>query len=280
MALKGIKVRDSRSRAIVRIGNFLVRRGIPRVQMTMMVAATGLAGFLFSAGMLHLGVHSLWLRYPLAVLFAYGVFLLLLRLWIYYWHRRLYHREPSSGSGTDTVPDDLPVDLNLPLGISSASPAGAAPDVSGFAGGDSGGGGAEVSLGEGEASSGGILNSLSGAADFDLDCDELIVIIVVAAAVLAAVLSAVYVIVIAPTFLAEILLDGVLVSGLYRHLKKVEQHSWLESAIRRTWIPVTVTVCIFLILGFAFHAYAPEAKSIGEVWKHYQQTNTLHSTGT
>jgi len=124
------------------------------------------------------------------------------------------------------------------------------------------------------------LNSLSGADDFDLDCDELIVIIVVAAAVLAAVLSAVYVIVIAPTFLAEILLDGVLVSGLYRHLKKVEQHSWLESAIRRTWIPVTVTVCIFLILGFAFHAYAPEAKSIGEVWKHYQQTNTLHSTGT
>lgn len=275
MALKGVKVRDSRSRAIVRIGNFLVRRGIPRVQMTMMVAATGLAGFLFSAGMLHLGLHSLWLRYPLAVLFAYGVFLLLLRLWIFYWHRRLYHQESSSGSTADVVSDGFPADVSLPLGIPSESAAGAAPDLSGFTGGDSGGGGAEVSLGDGESSSGGILNRLSGAADFDLDCDELIVIIVIAAAVLASVLSAVYIIFIAPTFLAEILLDGVLVSGLYRHLKKVEQHSWLESALRRTWIPVTVTACIFLILGFGFHAYAPEAKSIGEVWRHYQHAHTL-----
>lgn len=42
---------------------------------------TALAGFLASVLLLKAGLEQMWLRYPLAVLFAWGVFLGLVRLW-------------------------------------------------------------------------------------------------------------------------------------------------------------------------------------------------------
>lgn len=264
--LRGLKVKDSRSRAITRIGRFLVRRGIPRVQMTIMVAATGLTGFLFSAWLLHLQVHSMWIRYPLAVIFAYTIFLLILRLWLYYWHRKLEDHDISD-PGVDITGDVF----SLPMNISSSGQTDTSL-MGSFAGGESGGGGTEASFGEGNPSSGGISDSLDMNLGFDLDCDELIVIVVVAAAVFAFILSAVYIVFIAPTFLAEILLDGVLISALYGRLKNIERRYWLESALRHTWIPVAIVFFVFLITGWVFQAYAPEAKSIGGVWEHLQKS--------
>lgn len=58
--------------------------GQPRLQMMLIVALTGLGGFLAAFVMLHLGVHSMALRYPLAVGVAYLVLLWLLwLLWLW-----------------------------------------------------------------------------------------------------------------------------------------------------------------------------------------------------
>src|ERR687884_566449 len=74
----------SRKEALAAIGERLQREGLPRLQMSLMLTLTCACGFLSSFVLLHLGLTRMWLRYPLAVLCAYGVFLLLLRLWLAY----------------------------------------------------------------------------------------------------------------------------------------------------------------------------------------------------
>jgi hypothetical protein len=55
---------------------------MPRLLISLILLLTGLAGFLTSFLLLRLGVIEMWLRYPAAILVAYSVFLLLLRLWL------------------------------------------------------------------------------------------------------------------------------------------------------------------------------------------------------
>ncbi|NDP48534.1 MAG: hypothetical protein GZ085_09145, partial [Sulfuriferula multivorans] len=72
----------TRSHAILRIKRKLEQDAFPRVQMSLIVGLTGAAGLLFSYLMLETGITSMTLRYPLALLLAYGVFLVLLWLWL------------------------------------------------------------------------------------------------------------------------------------------------------------------------------------------------------
>ncbi|MEX2394925.1 MAG: hypothetical protein WD826_10655 [Actinomycetota bacterium] len=55
--------------------------------MSLIVICTGGAGFFASAGLLTIGVTSMAVRYALALVGAYVVFLLLIRLWVEL-HRR------------------------------------------------------------------------------------------------------------------------------------------------------------------------------------------------
>src|SRR5512146_1799396 len=73
---------DVRARTLERIRAQIERKGWPRVEMSLILTATGAAAFLFSFALLHLGLRQMWARYPLAVLFGYAVFLLGLKLWI------------------------------------------------------------------------------------------------------------------------------------------------------------------------------------------------------
>lgn len=56
--------------------------------MLLILWGTGMAGFLLSFLLLRAGLSAMWLRYPLAVGLAYGVFLALLRVWLSYQESR------------------------------------------------------------------------------------------------------------------------------------------------------------------------------------------------
>ncbi len=71
-----------RSRNVHKVREELEREGYPRLQMSLIVALTGGAGFGFSYGLLQGGVHAMALRYPVALGLAYLVFLLLIWLWL------------------------------------------------------------------------------------------------------------------------------------------------------------------------------------------------------
>ena len=227
----------SRSRVLARIEGRIRRFASPRLQMAVMVAGTGVAGFFASVLLLHLGLHALWLRYGLAVGVAYVVFLLFCWLWV------LWHRGELGGGDVPDSADDAVGDLLDAVPQGGDAPAPPVP--------------AEAPEG---ASASSALHAL--------DLDEAIVLVAVAVAIAAALAGAVYLVVSAPAFFAELMLDGVLSAALYRRLRRIDHRHWLTSAAWRTGLIFLGVAVVFMILGAVLHAVAPKAVSLGEVWKH------------
>lgn len=258
--------RWDRGHAVGRARRLLLRRGRPRAQMAFILLLTGSAGFLFSYALLHAGVTSMTLRYPAAIFLAYGVFLLLLRLWLALQGRRL------------SLPDLPDFDLHVPNIGTGGGGGGPGPPFGGA--GDFGGGGVEGSWAE--AGAGGHSGGGGSFLDVDLpdvdlpdidlpDGDDgcLIIFAVIAAlaTVAAAVLASLYVVWVAPALLAEILVDGLLLTGLYRRVKHIEGRHWLRSAVRRTLLPVALTLLLFTAAGYLMQRAAPEAHSLAGFWQ-------------
>jgi uncharacterized membrane protein YfcA len=208
-------VSRSRDRQIEIIKQQLLRRSTPRLQISLLLLITGFAGFLTSFFLLHLGVIRMWVRYPVVILISYVVFLLLLRIWL--WFR-----------GRSLVLDVDPPSLNLSFPDDLTCGEGV-----GFSGGDAGGGGAGGSWGDGISSSSSVSSSdTSSSTRFDpgLDLEEGCLIVIAVIALIGGFVACFYVIYVAPALLAEILVDGVLVAGLYRRVRKIEQRHWLLAA--------------------------------------------------
>ena len=250
-----------RERKIEFLKRRLERKSYPRLHASLILLLTGLAGFLVSFTLLRLGVSAMWLRYPVAILFAYGVFLILLRVWLSLSRPREWYLE-------DVIDTTLEV-------VTESTDAGGA----GFSGGaDFAGGGAGGSWGQSVSTITTTKSSVStftstkssgsSGFSFDLDLDEGLWVLIAVVALLGAVIAAFYVVYIAPVLLAEILLDGVLLAGLYKQVKSIEHRHWLRSALRRTALPAGIVVVFFTIAGYAMQRAAPEAHSIGEIWKH------------
>ncbi len=254
----------------------LVRRGWPRVEMSLILAATGAAGFLASFLLLRLGLSAMWLRYALAVLLAYAFFLLLLRVWLY-----LHGREPKGGV-SDYALDMVPHDLGGAPHASeaSASAFGGGGDFGGAGAGGSWGGGvssgmrsaaARVDAGGAAAGGGGGSGggALSGLDIFDADSEGCAFFLLALALVVAGTLATLYVVYAAPLLLAEVLVEGVLLSGLYRGMRRARHAGgdWLGAAVRRTWLPVLLTLVTFSAAGYFLQRAAPRARSIGEAWR-------------
>ncbi len=72
---------QQRRRMLGRLGRYLANRRSPRAVLSAILILTALVGFGVSVAMLKAGLNTMWLRYPLAVLGAWGVFLLLVRSW-------------------------------------------------------------------------------------------------------------------------------------------------------------------------------------------------------
>jgi len=249
-------VRD-RKYTVARVAHLLQRRGSPRLQMSLMLFTTALAGFFCSFILLRLGMENMAARYTLAVGFAYAIFLGLMRLWLYRQRRKTADR---NSSGTlDLLDVDLPSASSE--GVKNAGRIG-------FGGGSSGGGGASRSFAPG---SGGALDNVgtgaTGGFPFDLDADDLWILVLIVAAIGSALIVSIYLIIAAPTFLAEILVDGLLVTGLYKRLQKFDQQHWLETAIRKTWAPVLIVTVLFGIAGYFIQQLSPEVNSIGDLFQ-------------
>lgn len=250
-----------RERKIESLRRRLQRKSYPRLHASLILLLTGLTGFLVSFALLRLGLTAMWLRYPVAILVAYGMFLILLRVWL------------SLNRPRDWYLDKV-VDTTLEV-VSSDSNVVSGPDFGGggdFAGGGAGGSWQTVSTVTSTKSSVSTFttakSSGSSGFSFDVDLEDAWVLVLVVVALAAALIVALYVVYIAPLLLAEILLDGVLLAGLYKRVKTIEHRHWLRGALRRTAIPAGLVVVFFIIAGFAMQKVAPEASSIGEFWKH------------
>lgn len=252
-------VHFTRTKAVLRIKHRLEQDSYPRLQMSLIVGLTGASGLLFSFLMLQAGVTNMTLRYPLALLLAYGFFLFLLWLWL---------------RTKDDDYTDLPDLINLVPSPSPSPGSGGGPIPFQGGGGSFGGGGAGGSF-DGPA--------LPGSAELDIgtplgeavgavgEADELAVPIVAAIFAIGIALASLYVVYVAPVLFAELFVDGVLSYALYRKIKGAESPHWLASAIRRTAIPFLLTGVFVAIVGASLSVYAPEAHSIGQALQQARQ---------
>jgi hypothetical protein len=248
---------------IARMRARLERAHWPRLQMATLVAITGGVGFVASYALLRGGMGAMWQRYPLAVAIAYAVFLMLLWLWARFFERK-------ANDWLDLVPD--------------GGGSGGGHSGGGFGGGASGGGG--HSGGGGASASfeveGNVPMPSIAAPEVDLSLPELelpdalggadeggcvLVLLLLAAAIaLSALLVTVgWVVWIAPTLMAELILDVALAGSLYRRLRRIQTQHWLRTALRRTIWPVLGVALTMAVLGYAGTRYAPGANSIGDV---------------
>lgn len=252
----------TRAAVVLRLSERLRRHGWPRLQMSIMVALTGCAGWLLSAALLHLGVHPMVLRWPLAMLGAWAVFLGLLWLWI------RVQRDGLGGLG-----DALADQIVSSDGDSGGGPAG---EIFRGAGGRFGGAGASGDVDIAPTAAGDDVlavagadrgSSLGGGKGFDLDlgdADDLLVpiLVIVMAAGMAA--ASLYVIWTAPTLLADLLFDSAISYGLYRRLRAGEQADWLATALRRTALPFALTALLLVGVGWGLHQLVPGARTVAE----------------
>jgi len=229
----GSPTEKERLRALRGLRIYFAHRRWPRLMMSSIVMLSGGAGFLSSFGMLRAGMEAMWVRYPLAVVAAWLTFLALMRLWVEL-ERRYFLSD-----------QDLDALLTLP---------------------DPGEG--EKAREERDWS---WLDWLE-MPDFDdpEGCAVAICVAVLLVLLASAFLGIISIIAAAPALVAEVFLDAVFVTALYQRMKHLEHRWWLGGAIRQTWSPVMLTALGLMLAGYLMHAAVPGAKSIGEVWWHYQ----------
>jgi hypothetical protein len=249
-----------------------------RVHMTLILTAVVASGVLGSKLLLMLHVHSMRLRYPLAILSSYLVFFLLVRIWIWYVcrvHNRSFGRGNlndsggfsfggSGGSGNSSI--------DLPGGGGSGK-------FEGFGGGSSGGGGASDSWGpavqadlasasqpsSGGGGGGSHWFSGSGGGDLDLG-DDWAILLLLAALVLAIVFAGGYLIYVAPSILPEAAWQTGLAATLVGATKKADHTNWMTCILRSSAIPFGIILLLGSALGWEARKHCPQAVKLSQVW--------------
>jgi len=236
-----------------------------RFHMFVILAAVVSSGLLASKGLMEIGV-PLGYRYPFAVAVSYLVFLLLIRIWIWYvsvrGSARFRNFDPGSfsfGGGSGGGGGSF--------GGGSIG-GGSSGGFSGFGGGSSGGGGASSDWQANEAaglvaqgsspqsgSSGWFSGIDIGGGD---DSDGWLVILLLIALVVCILGGGVYLVVAAPHILPEAAGQLILAGGLTR-VSKEHHHNWIGGVIWSTWIPFTIVMIVAGVLGWEAHRYCPAA---------------------
>lgn len=250
------------SKRDVIIGQLKGRLSMPRVQISVILGFTAITAFAVSIALLRLGVTSMSLRYPLAVVAGYVAFLLFSRLWIWL----------QSESSFDPADIDIPGDILIP----NVNFGGTAPDgrFTTGGGGDFAGAGAggAWSVGDAPAPAAGVSfadtnasgSSSTGSGGFDFDFDDGVALLVVLLVILLVFSSLIYVVYIAPILLAELIVDAAVVSSLYRPLRNIERRYWLMTALKKTAIPALIVLILVFVAGLVMQAAEPEAITIGQ----------------
>ena len=216
-----------RRRARRALEHHFERKSSPRLILTLILIVTGGVGFGLSIALLHLGMHHMWIRYPLAVLGAYAVFLGLIRLWVQFEKSRFEPNPSEIGTSLDEVRQSEPVPTWRPRHDRSGS----------------------------------WLDWLDFPDLFDLD--EGCVLVLAAGVVIGAIALLAFAVMSAPTLLAEVFIDAFVVSVLYRRLRVAAREHWLGTAIRKTIGRALLLALLLSLGGWCLELLAPGSRSIG-----------------
>jgi hypothetical protein len=238
---------QSRDTEIWRARQRLQRFGWPRLQMGAIVLLTGVAGLVASFVLLTSGIESMPLRYPLAILIAYGVFLLQMWGWIR-WRG-------------DPVADVTDMGIDLALSLPGSGSSGGAWAGSG---GGSGGAGSSASWGDPVSSVGesSVLDVVDG--DVEVSTLPVLAVLAIAAVAVVAVVAAGWVVWSAPVLMAELMVDAAIAGGLYRRMRGAQAQGWWWLCVRHTFWPLLGVIGFFVVFGGIAQWLSPGATTLME----------------
>ncbi len=215
-----------RKRARRALERYFAKRSAPRSILSLLLILTGFAGLVVSFALLRAGLFAMWIRYPIAVLASYGVFIGLLRLWLEFERSRFNPR-----------PGEIEEEASIPAETSASNSYHTRSRDRGWFD----------------------FFDLPGAFDADEGC----VIALLVGVVIGLISLAVFAILSAQALLAEVFLDAFIVSVLYRRLRIAAEGGWLGTALRRTWLLALLTAALLSLAGWCLEAITPGARSIG-----------------
>jgi hypothetical protein len=224
-----------------------------RFHMALILLAVIGAGILSSKGLLESGVHSMAVRYPLAILFSYCVFLALVRIWIWYVSIR---NSASFNLGNVNIGS---------IDLSGGPGGGTGIQFHGFGGGDSGGAGASDSWGTAASVEAPSSSSLDLGIDSDVGDDGWEIVLVLAAVALVMVLAGGYLIYVAPDILPEAAAQVAFASAITRVKKQEQHHGWMTGVLRSTAIPFIIVMLVASGLGWNAQRHCPQATKLKQV---------------
>lgn len=176
----------------------------------------------------------MWQRYPLAVIGGYAVFLSLLRLWVEIERARY---QPNEVAISNEAPDEK-TELSL-----------------------------FDRLDRRDSSSWLDWLDIPGLFEFDEGCIVGCLFVFVIGMIGTATTAVVTFVMAGPEFIAEVFLDAVVITMLYRHLKTAAKEHWLGTAVRRTWKSVLMTAAALALFGMILNILAPNSHSLVQAWK-------------
>lgn len=246
----------ARAKLVERMRERLESQSAPRLQMSLIVSLTGLAGLLASASLLKLGLHSMAWRYPVALLIAYGAFLGLLWLW-------LRSRAEDWGDVADMA--DAADGFDGAADVAQSAMQGASRGARSAT--DNAMQWVDAGAVRSTKSTPTSSTSNLGGMDIDVgDADELAIVLLVLGFVLALAAAAFYVVYQAPMLMAEVALDGALVGSLYHRLRECERQHWLHAAWHHTRWPLLAMLLVVWLVGWGLGQAAPGAVTLGQAW--------------
>lgn len=256
------------------------RRHSLRFHMSLILLATACSGFLATRTMLALHMENVMLRYPLAVVFAYLIFFISIKLWLKY-----ISSTPATQKVHDKSFDLLDVMPDMPISFGGNAQVG---NVFHGGGGVFDGGGASDGFGEAASTisdsgtdmlsgaidtGGGIGDAIGDAAGEAVSStlgDEGGVVVVLVFAALAAILAVVvgtaaYLVYEAPFILSEAAFEFILAAGLVRGVRRIDSADWMGSVLKTTWIPFAITLALSLFAADLMQNYFPGVTRISEL---------------
>ena len=252
----------------------LTHRYFIRAHMTVMLSLVLLSGLVASRALLRAGVTNMGLRYPIAVLFSYVVFLGLIRLWLAYMCRvaqaaRLATSDSARSSGGGF--------LDGSSGWSGSGGSGGSGKFVGGGGGSGGGGSsggfgdagapAGRSGGSGSGSGGGSSSSSSSSGGGGGDGDGLLLLLLFVLLVAAVFGAGAYLVFQAPAILSEAAFHAVLAAGLIKSARDVHEPGWMGGVVKATAIPFALVLILSGVFGYQAHKRCPGSFNVRQVFR-------------
>lgn len=249
-----------------RLKALIERRYSTRIHMSLILASCGLVAMGTSWSLLHIGVHSMLVRYPVAISLAYAMFIIGVWIW-------LRITDPLQAGVPGRKASSSGIDFDIPSGGGGGSGSGGSVSIP-RGGGTFDGGGASSSWAEARPN---VIANVQPAASVDasnavassgkgcgfsldgLDGDGIALLILAAVLVLAIFAASGYLIWCAPDVLTEATFGAALTGTLAAPARKETACGWMAGVVRKTWWPFALVLVVALVFAGYAAANFPEA---------------------